>query len=181
MKFTRSTSQDQNGSATLKKGTSRSASSVRFISEPGNVELFPPLSQFVDWKSEQLAEWMGEVGFAQYMPEVSKYVRSGRHFLNMNDNEYEIILGIRTPLHRKRLNLLLRRIEDDSGNAVSNWDMHMTQKWLEDIGLPQYKEVFCENMIDGLMFSALTATDLIEVKHTFSYYDFSSEIHKGGP
>ncbi|XGW35814.1 hypothetical protein V3C99_019195 [Haemonchus contortus] len=164
MKFTRSTSQDQNGSATLKKGTSRSASSVRFISEPGNVELFPPLSQFVDWKSEQLAEWMGEVGFAQYMPEVSKYVRSGRHFLNMNDHEYEIILGIRTPLHRKRLNLLLRRIEDDSGNAVINWDMHMTQKWLEDIGLPQYKEVFCENMIDGLMFSALTATDLIEMR-----------------
>lgn len=34
---------------------------------------------------------MGEVGFAQYVPEVSKYVRSGRHFLNMNIHEYEIV------------------------------------------------------------------------------------------
>ncbi|PIO55078.1 hypothetical protein TELCIR_23539, partial [Teladorsagia circumcincta] len=141
-----------------------SASSVRFTNEPlsGGVELFPPLSQFVDWRSEQLAEWMGEVGFAQYVPEVSKYVRSGRHFLNMNSHEYEIVLGMKSPLHRKRLNLLLRRIEDETDSPASNWDIQKTQKWLEDIGLPQYKEVFCENMIDGLMFSALTAADLVE-------------------
>lgn len=166
MKLTRSTSQEQNGAALKKSGTSRSASSVRFTNEPlsGGVELFPPLSHFVDWRSEQLAEWMGEVGFAQYVPEVSKYVRSGRHFLNMNIHEYEIVLGIKSPLHRKRLNLLLRRIENDSENPAHGWDVQQTQKWLEDIGLPQYKEVFSENLIDGLMFPALTAADLTEMR-----------------
>ncbi|KAK6050950.1 hypothetical protein COOONC_11545 [Cooperia oncophora] len=167
MRLTRSTSQDQNGGTMLKKsGTSRSASSVRFTSDPlaGGVELFPTSSQFVDWKSEQLAEWMGEIGFAQYVPEVLKYVRSGRHFLNMNSHEYEMVLGIKNPLHRKRLNLLLRRIENDASNVAGDWDIQKTQKWLEDIGLPQYKEVFCENLIDGLMFSALTAADLVEMR-----------------
>ncbi|VDL70714.1 unnamed protein product [Nippostrongylus brasiliensis] len=146
-KLTRSTSQEQNG-ASLKKA----------------VELFPPLSQFVDWKSEQLAEWMGEVGFAQYVPEVAKYVRSGRHFLNMNYHEYEVMLGIKNTLHRKRLGLLLRKIQEEVDNPAYGWDIQKTQKWLEDIGLPQYKDVFTENMIDGLMFSALTAADLVEMR-----------------
>ncbi|WKY14304.1 hypothetical protein Q1695_000112 [Nippostrongylus brasiliensis] len=164
-KLTRSTSQEQNG-ASLKKGSSRSVSSVRFTNEPlsGAVELFPPLSQFVDWKSEQLAEWMGEVGFAQYVPEVAKYVRSGRHFLNMNYHEYEVMLGIKNTLHRKRLGLLLRKIQEEVENPAYGWDIQKTQKWLEDIGLPQYKDVFTENMIDGLMFSALTAADLVEMR-----------------
>uniref|UniRef100_A0A183G503 SAM domain-containing protein n=1 Tax=Heligmosomoides polygyrus TaxID=6339 RepID=A0A183G503_HELPZ len=178
MKLTRSTSQEQNGAALKKSGTSRSASSVRFTNEPlsGGVELFPPLSHFVDWRSEQLAEWMGEVGFAQYVPEVSKYVRSGRHFLNMNIHEYEIVLGIKSPLHRKRLNLLLRRIENDSENPAHGWDVQQTQKWLEDIGLPQYKEVFSENLIDGLMFPALTAADLTESIVT-SYPQPNAVVH----
>ncbi|KAL6723758.1 hypothetical protein Aduo_018730 [Ancylostoma duodenale] len=165
-KLTRSTSHDRGGSMFGRGSTARSSSSARCAPGPlsGGVELFPPLSHFVDWRSEQLAEWMGEVGFAQYVPEVVKNVRSGRHLLNMNNHEYEVVLGMKSALHRKRLNLVLRRIEDEIDSPASSWDVQQTQKWLEDIGLPQYKDIFCENMIDGLMLLALTAADLVEMQ-----------------
>lgn len=35
--------------------------------------------------------------------------------------------------------------------------------WLDDIGIPQYRESMAENMIDGQMLTMLTAQDLIEV------------------
>lgn len=35
--------------------------------------------------------------------------------------------------------------------------------WLDDIGIPQYRESMAENMIDGQMLTLLTAQDLIEV------------------
>ncbi|EPB70806.1 hypothetical protein ANCCEY_10100 [Ancylostoma ceylanicum] len=165
-KLTRSTSHDRGGSMFGRGSTARSSSSARCAPGPlsGGVELFPPLSHFVDWRSEQLAEWMGEVGFAQYVPEVAKNVRSGRHLLNMNNHEYEVVLGMKSALHRKRLNLVLRRIEDEIDSPASSWDVQQTQKWLEDIGLPQYKDIFCENMVDGLMLLALTAADLVEMR-----------------
>ena len=37
------------------------------------------------------AEWMAEVGFPEYVPEVSKHARSGRHLLNMSTHEYESV------------------------------------------------------------------------------------------
>ncbi|RCN46015.1 hypothetical protein ANCCAN_07962 [Ancylostoma caninum] len=173
-KLTRSTSHDRGGSMFGRGSTTRSSSSARCAPGPlsGGVELFPPLSQFVDWRSEQLAEWMGEVGFAQYVPEVAKNVRSGRHLLNMSNHEYEVILGMKSALHRKRLNLVLRRIEDEIDSPASSWDVQQTQKWLEDIGLPQYKDIFCENMIDGLMLLALTAADLVEMRVINAHHYF---------
>lgn len=36
-------------------------------------------------------------------------------------------------------------------------------RWLEDIGLPQYKEIFSENTIDGAVLLSLTAADMVEV------------------
>lgn len=36
--------------------------------------------------------------------------------------------------------------------------------WLDDIGLPQFRDTFAENMIDGQMLLALTVQDLVEMK-----------------
>ncbi|KAK6765219.1 hypothetical protein RB195_025236 [Necator americanus] len=165
-KLTRSTSQEQTSSVFGRKNAARSSSSARHPASAlsGGAELFPSLSRFVDWKSEKLADWIGKVGFAQYVPEIAKNVRSGQHLLNMNSREYESILGMKSALHRKRLNLLLRRIEGDVAGPARSWDVQQTQKWLEDIGLPQYKDVFSENLVDGLMLLSLNAADLVEMR-----------------
>jgi hypothetical protein len=36
--------------------------------------------------------------------------------------------------------------------------------WLDDIGLPQLRDVFAENKIDGQLLVCLTAQDLIEMR-----------------
>ena len=38
--------------------------------------------------------------------------------------------------------------------------------WLDEIGLPQYRDIFAENLIDGPILLVLTAQDLIEMKIT---------------
>ncbi|VDM59250.1 unnamed protein product [Angiostrongylus costaricensis] len=173
-KLTRSLSQEQNPAIYKTGNVSRSTLADHTQDKCRNVELFPPLSHFVDWRLEQLTKWLEKAGFAQYIPEVTKNVRSGRHLLNMSCIEFETwyfnivnfhhpqVLGMKNALLRKRLNVLLRRIEDDIDDHGNVWDIQQTQKWLEDIGLPQYKEIFFENMIDGVMILALTAADLAE-------------------
>ncbi|CZR14635.1 Liprin-beta homolog [Caenorhabditis elegans] len=164
-KLTRSTSQDQSNS--FRRGSAaRSTSTARLGSTNhlGTVSKRPPLSQFVDWRSEQLADWIAEIGYPQYMNEVSRHVRSGRHFLNMSMNEYEGVLNIKNPVHRKRVAILLRRIEEDIMEPANKWDVHQTLRWLDDIGLPQYKDVFAENVVDGPLLLSLTANDAVEMK-----------------
>ncbi|CAD6185469.1 unnamed protein product [Caenorhabditis auriculariae] len=173
-KLTRSTSQDQSNGLAFRRGSAaRSTSSARLgVSGPlsGAIAMRPPLSQFVDWRSDQLAEWIAEVGFPQYSPEVGKHVRSGRHLLNMTPGEVESTLGMKNALHRKRLSLLLQRIEDDIVEPSSKWDVHQTLKWLEEIGLPQYKDTFAENVVDGSLLLALTAGDAVDMRITNAHH-----------
>lgn len=49
-------------------------------------------------------------------------------------------------------------------------DPHWVTKWLDDIGLPQYKDIFNTNMIDGRMLHNLTSEDILGLNVT-------SELH----
>ncbi|VDK78658.1 unnamed protein product [Gongylonema pulchrum] len=71
---------------------------------------------------------------------------------------------IRKPLHRKRLRCMLSSISRGVRDAAADrMDVNQVLLWLDDIGIPQYRENMAENMIDGQMLSLLTAQDLIEV------------------
>jgi len=68
-------------------------------------------------------------------------------------------------LHRKRLRLALRGIElGASIDPAERMDAHQVMRWLDDVGLPQYRDVFAENLIDGSMLIALTAQDLVQMR-----------------
>ncbi|CAJ0948073.1 unnamed protein product, partial [Mesorhabditis belari] len=166
-KLTRSSSQDHHQ---FRRGSqARSTSAARLGGSgplSGAIALRPAVSHFVDWKSEQITEWIGEIGYPQYQPEVSEVVRSGRHLLNMNADELERELGIKNPLHRKRILLILRRIEEDVLEPVDKFDLHQVLRWLEDVGLPQYKDTFAEYLIDGITLEHLTAADIVEMRIT---------------
>uniref|UniRef100_A0A915CSU3 SAM domain-containing protein n=1 Tax=Ditylenchus dipsaci TaxID=166011 RepID=A0A915CSU3_9BILA len=103
----------------------------------GPICIRPPVQHFVDWNCEQVCEWMAEAGFNQYVPKIEKE------------------LLIKNQLHRKRLRCLLNCIERNTGNVVEpadRMDIHQIMLWLDDIGLPQYRDVFAENLIDGRCF-----------------------------
>lgn len=52
--------------------------------------------------------------------------------------------------------------EDNAGKL----DYHWITRWLDDVGLPQYKEQFMEARIDGRVLAHLTAEDLVSLKVT---------------
>lgn len=87
----------------------------------------------------------------------------------MTYNDLDIKLGVKNNLHRKKLFLALRaKNEGYSGpekmmfNLESNWVV----TWLDDIGLPQYKERFLEAKIDMRVLNFITTEDLCQMKIT---------------
>ncbi|KAI6188544.1 hypothetical protein M3Y98_00366200 [Aphelenchoides besseyi] len=164
-KLTRSTSQEIRA-PNLSRGIS---ARVVSLGAPltGNIPIRPLVNQFCDWSTEVVCEWLAEVGFGQYIPDAERSIRSGRHLLNMTNAELEKEVGIKPLMHRKKLRCLLNCIERNTSNtleAADRMDVHQVMLWLDDIGLPQLRDVFAENMIDGQMLLCLTVQDLVEMK-----------------
>jgi hypothetical protein len=74
--------------------------------------------------------------------------------------------------------------EDPAGRLDHNWVI----RWLDDVGLPQYKESFSEARVDGRVLNFLTTDDLITLKVTSSMHHASIKrgiqilrIHKFHP
>ena len=94
-------------------------------------------------------------------------------------------LGIKNPFHRKRLLLLLQSMcnnEQDLAyeeNFTNYIDPHWVTKWLDDIGLPQYKDIFHESMIDGRMLHHLTNEDMqaLNIHSELHFLSIKQGIH----
>uniref|UniRef100_A0A183CDS3 SAM domain-containing protein n=1 Tax=Globodera pallida TaxID=36090 RepID=A0A183CDS3_GLOPA len=107
----------------------------------------PPISQFVDWDCAHCSRWLTEVGFGDALVGA---VRSGRHLLSMLEADFETELGVRSALQRKRLKCMLDRIERNSETeAADKMDTNMVMLWLDQIGLPQLRDSFAENHVNG--------------------------------
>ena len=78
-------------------------------------------------------------------------------------------MQLKNHFHRKKLRLaisVLSKTADEQTMNASKLDYLCVAKWLDDIGLPQYKEVFLENRIDGALLHNLTIQDLNRLKIT---------------
>uniref|UniRef100_A0AC34F5W4 SAM domain-containing protein n=1 Tax=Panagrolaimus sp. ES5 TaxID=591445 RepID=A0AC34F5W4_9BILA len=170
-KLTRSTSQEIPADAFRRGSKIRASAGGRLanLTVPpvsGAISIRPPVQQFVEWNTEQVCEWLAEIGFTAYVPEAERYIRSGRHLLNMSEADIEKELLIKNSLHRKRLQCILDCIDKNAAGPADRMDVHQVLLWLDLIGLPQYRDVFSENYIDGQMLLCLTAQDLIDMKIT---------------
>ncbi|KAI6177245.1 hypothetical protein M3Y97_00886000 [Aphelenchoides bicaudatus] len=170
-KLTRSTSQEIRAPNFNRGNGIRSSASARVVSLgaplTGNIPIRPLVNQFCDWSTEVVCEWLAEIGFGTYIPDAERSIRSGRHLLNMTAIDLEKEVGIKNLLHRKKLRCLLNCIERNTLNAMEpadRLDVHQTLLWLDDLGLPQFRDIFAENMIDGQMLLCLTVQDLVEMK-----------------
>lgn len=79
---------------------------------------------------------------------------------------------MRNPLHRKKLQLCLTGLctrQTEAYSLDTYWvqsknsefikqksDVCFSVEWLDDIGLPQYKEYFAESKVDGRILNSLT-------------------------
>ncbi|OUC40725.1 hypothetical protein D917_03856 [Trichinella nativa] len=135
----------------------------------------PPMGAFCKWDADQLSEWLCELGLSCYITDCRRSIQSGRHLINMSDIEVEKILGMKNPLHRKRLKIALSAIESAGTvvKAAERMDFHQTLRWLDDIGLPQYRESFANYRIDGIMLDELTVDDLLHMHITSALHHAS--------
>jgi hypothetical protein len=158
-----------------------------FLASPA----YAQLSQFCKWSSEKCYEWLNTNGFEAYFPQqsdgsfINKWIKSGLHLLQATQSDYEKELGIKNIFHRKRLVLLLKSLFNSDPLEISyeeNFkfiDAHWVTKWLDDIGLPQYKDIFNESMIDGRMLNALTSEEMhmLNVTSELHFLSVKQAIH----
>ena len=75
-------------------------------------------------------------------------------------------LGITNRLHGKKLRLAISELNDDCDKvtkAAAKLDYLWVARWLDDIGLPQYKEAFINARVDGRVLNYLTVEDLFSM------------------
>ncbi|XP_058622885.1 liprin-beta-2b isoform X8 [Onychostoma macrolepis] len=128
---------------------------------------------FSKWSCEQVCAWMEEFGLGQYVNMARQWVNSGQTLLSASSQDFEKELGIKHPLHRKKLQLALRSISTKITEKSSELDHIWVTRWLDDIGLPQYKDQFSEGRVDGRMLQYLTVNDLLFLKVTSQLHHLS--------
>ncbi|XP_075898670.1 liprin-beta-2b isoform X13 [Nelusetta ayraudi] len=125
---------------------------------------------FAKWSSEQVCDWLEEIGLSQYSILARHWVSGGQTLLSATPHDLERELGMKNPLHRKKLQLAIKTVSNKQGEKSAELDFIWVTRWLDDIGLPQYKDQFNEGRVDGQMLQYLTVNDLL-------YLKVSSQLH----
>ncbi|XP_063044550.1 liprin-beta-2 isoform X10 [Engraulis encrasicolus] len=128
---------------------------------------------FSKWTKEQVCGWLEDYGLGQYVNLTRQWVENGQTLLSATPQEMEKEMGIKHPLHRKKLQLALRSYSNKVMEKSSELDHIWVTRWLDDIGLPQYKDQFHEARVDGRMLQYLTVNDLLFLKVTSQLHHLS--------
>ncbi|XP_066106957.1 liprin-beta-2 isoform X2 [Saccopteryx bilineata] len=128
---------------------------------------------FAQWNTERVCAWLEDFGLAQYVIFARQWVTSGHTLLTATPQDMEKELGIKHPLHRKKLVLAVKAINTKQEEKSALLDHIWVTRWLDDIGLPQYKDQFHESRVDGRMLQYLTVNDLLFLKVTSQLHHLS--------
>uniref|UniRef100_A0A8C3M5G7 PPFIA binding protein 1 n=1 Tax=Chrysolophus pictus TaxID=9089 RepID=A0A8C3M5G7_CHRPC len=119
---------------------------------------------FAKWTKEQVCNWLQDQGLGSYISNGRHWILSGQTLLQASQQDLEKELGIKHPLHRKKLQLALQALGSEEENNHGKLDYHWVTRWLDDIGLPQYKTQFDEGKVDGRMLHYMSIDDLLSLK-----------------
>ncbi|XP_011489568.1 liprin-beta-1 isoform X2 [Oryzias latipes] len=154
---------DEGDGGLFRRGGVRATAGPRlgWSREPKHNSAEAPFSR---WSKEEVCAWLQEQGLGLYVAQGQNWIKSGQTLLQASQHELEKDLGVKQPLHRKKLQLALQALvsgeEDLKGKLDHNW----VTRWLDDIGLPQYKSGFEEARVDGRMLHFMTVEDLLSLK-----------------
>jgi hypothetical protein len=170
------------GTESLRRGGFRASAGSRFAAWMGptsststsNPPPHPDINlTFRQWKVETICSWLDNLGLYMYNSEVRRHVKVGDHMLAMSNHDLENKLGIKSVLHRKKILLALqaKQLDENGSNTKCNdlpgrLDHQWVVRWLDDVGLPQYKDAFLEARVDGRVLNFLTVDDLFQLKVT---------------
>uniref|UniRef100_A0A1Y1LCY6 SAM domain-containing protein n=1 Tax=Photinus pyralis TaxID=7054 RepID=A0A1Y1LCY6_PHOPY len=169
--------EDIPGLSEFQRGGVRATAAARLgWSEP--LILTKPDKPFPEWDTENICDWLQDLGLEQYISEAKRWIKNGQQLQEVPIQEIEKELGIRNVLHRKKLQLAIAdSLENGSSDPylekAGKLDTAWVLRWLDDSGLPQHKEAFLINRIDGRVLHRLTVDDL-SVLHVTSLLHVAS-------
>ncbi|XP_055365419.1 liprin-beta-2b isoform X9 [Betta splendens] len=151
----------------FKRGGFRATAGPRLAHSGNTRDLKMPFSK---WSTEQVCGWLEDIGLGQYSILACHWVTSGETLVSATPQDFEKELAMKNPLHRKKLQLAINTFSSKQPEKSAELDYTWVNRWLDDIGLPQYKDQFNESRVDGLMLQYLTVNDLL-------YLKVSSQLH----
>ncbi|XP_059362183.1 liprin-beta-2-like isoform X2 [Carassius carassius] len=157
----------------FKRGGFRATAGPRLTQTPDSGCSSRAHIPFSKWTTEQVCGWLEDIGLGQYVSLARQWVDSGETLLSATPQELEKEICIKHTLHRKKLQLALRTFSNKTMEKSSELDHIWVTRWLDDIGLPQYKDQFYESKVDGRMLQHLTVNDLLFLKVTSQLHHLS--------
>ncbi|XP_026143583.1 liprin-beta-2 isoform X3 [Carassius auratus] len=157
----------------FKRGGFRATAGPRLTQTPDSGCSSRAHIPFSKWTTEQVCGWLEDIGLGQYVSLARQWVDSGETLLSATPQELEKEICIKHSLHRKKLQLALRTFSNKTREKSSELDHIWVTRWLDDIGLPQYKDQFYESKVDGRMLQHLTVNDLLFLKVTSQLHHLS--------
>ncbi|XP_067245126.1 liprin-beta-2 isoform X2 [Chanodichthys erythropterus] len=157
----------------FRRGGFRATAGPRLTRTPDSGHSSRSHTPFSKWTTEQVCGWLEDCGLGQYVSLARQWVDSGQTLLSATPQELEKEICIKHPLHRKKLQLALRAFSNKTMEKPSELDHIWVTRWLDDIGLPQYKDQFYESKVDGRMLQYLTVNDLLFLKVTSQLHHLS--------
>jgi len=143
---------------------------------PHHQQLASTRRPFNKWTLDMIGIWLDSLGLGAYVNELAHAgVQSGETLAGLSSSDLESKLGMKKSLHRKKLVLAisskqeLANAQAQAGqdgqptvvDAAGKLDHYWVTRWLDDVGLPQYKEAFLDAKVDGRVLNVLTVEDLI--------------------
>lgn len=119
---------------------------------------------FSQWSRQMVLSWLEDLGLGQYSLQCGKMVTCGQDLLKASPHQLEKDMGFKNPLHRKKLVLALQALVSDGPDVMGRLSNRWVLSWLEEIGLPQYKDTFSEGSVDGRMLNYLTFSDMLHLR-----------------
>ncbi|RMX44483.1 hypothetical protein pdam_00006070 [Pocillopora damicornis] len=119
---------------------------------------------FSQWSRQMVLSWLDDLGLGHYSVQCGRVITCGQDLLKASPAQLEKDMGLKNPLHRKKLQLALQALVSDGADVMGRLSNHWVLGWLDDIGLPQYKDSFSEGSVDGHMLNYLTYSDLLHLK-----------------
>uniref|UniRef100_A0A8C5DTH1 Liprin-beta-2-like n=1 Tax=Gouania willdenowi TaxID=441366 RepID=A0A8C5DTH1_GOUWI len=158
----------------FKRGGLRATAGPRLTQTPESYDSARDLNiPFSQWTKEQVCGWLEDYGLGQYISLSRQWVENGQTLLVATPQDFEKEMGMKNPLHRKKLQLALKAFTTKVVEKSAELDHIWVTRWLDDIGLPQYKDHFHEARVDGCMIQYLTVNDLLSLKVTSQLHHLS--------
>lgn len=121
------------------------------------------------WGVQDVCNWLVNMGLGCYEDNYRKWIKGNpsESIFTASPVDIERELNLKLALHRKKIILAIDDITgkefDELTLKAANLDVSWVLRWLDDIGLPQYKDYFMQAKVDGRMLHRLTLEDLAQL------------------